>query len=260
MFHKAIYEIAEDDADELFHSKNICTNHDCRIGEYCFCEATKVDLAESEDKRQNNHFRKNKNQLSSTLPSTECLLRALFEDLGCAIELHEKIANEDTELHSLDPRNYLFNRQEEGDYPFGQGIINEESMDDKENLQLYESWCLFAYGEFYKNLLVIVDEVSLHTFGEKKVLQTDFANLLICMMMKKIQACLMKLSNNTHSNFGLSCQTVMNNQSYTIHSGITRPCRFSLGNIPTMSGITDSVGEGWDNRKTANFSSKETTL
>ncbi len=50
-FHEAIYEIAKDDADELFHSKNSCTNHDYRIGEYCFCEATKVDLAESEDKR-----------------------------------------------------------------------------------------------------------------------------------------------------------------------------------------------------------------
>jgi hypothetical protein len=52
LFDNAIYEIAEDDADELFHSKSCCTNHDCRIGEYCFCEAIKVDLAESEDKRQ----------------------------------------------------------------------------------------------------------------------------------------------------------------------------------------------------------------
>jgi hypothetical protein len=59
----------------------------------------------------------------------------------------------------------------------------------------------------------------------------------------------MKLSNNTHSDFGLSYQTVMNNQSYTVHSGITQPRQFSLGNIPTMSGITDSVGEGWDERK-----------
>ncbi len=140
MFDNAIYEIAEDDADELFHSKNICTNHDCRIGEYCFCEATKVDLAESEDKRRKDHFRKKKNQLSSTLLCTECFLCTLFEDLGCAIELHEKIANEDTELHSLDPRNYLFNGQEEGDYLFGQGIINEASINDKEYLQLYESW------------------------------------------------------------------------------------------------------------------------
>jgi hypothetical protein len=36
LFDDAVYEIAEDDAGELFHSKNICTNHDCRIGEYCF--------------------------------------------------------------------------------------------------------------------------------------------------------------------------------------------------------------------------------
>ena len=79
-----------------------------------------------------------KNHLSSTLSSTVCLLHTLFEDLGCAIELHEKIANEDTELHSLDPRNYLFNGQEERDYLLGQGIINEASIDEKKNLQLYE--------------------------------------------------------------------------------------------------------------------------
>ncbi len=51
----------------------------------------------------------------------------------------------------------------------------------------------------------------------------------------------MKLLNNTYSDFGLSYQTVMNNQSYTIHSGITRPCQFSLENIPTMNGITVGV-------------------
>jgi hypothetical protein len=88
-------------------------------------------------------------------------------------------------LHSLDPRNYLFNGQEEGDYLLGQGIINEASIDDKEYLQLYEPWCVFAYRDFYKNLLVILDEISLHTFGGKKqVFQTDFANSLICMMIK----------------------------------------------------------------------------
>jgi hypothetical protein len=114
------------------------------------------------------------------------LLHTHFENLGCDIELHEKIAHEDTELHLLDARNYLVNGQEEGDYLFGQGIINKSSIDDKEYLQLYEPWCLFAYREFYKNLLVILDEVSLQTFGEKKqVFQTDFANSLICMRMKK---------------------------------------------------------------------------
>ncbi len=79
LFDHAIYEIAEDDADELFHSKNSCTNHDCRIGEYCFCEAIKVDLAESEYKRRKNHFQKRKIQLSSTLSSTVCLLCTLLK-------------------------------------------------------------------------------------------------------------------------------------------------------------------------------------
>ncbi len=63
----------------------------------------------------------------------------------------------------------------------------------------------------------------------------------------------MKLSNNTHSDFGLSYKTVMNNQNYTIRSGITQPHQFTLGNIPTMSGITDSFGEGWDERKITKF-------
>jgi hypothetical protein len=57
----------------------------------------------------------------------------LFENLGCAIELHEKLADEITELHYLDPRKYLFNGIEKGndcnDFLFGQGIINEASSD-----------------------------------------------------------------------------------------------------------------------------------
>jgi hypothetical protein len=108
--------------DELFHSKNSCTSHVCRIREYCSCEAIKVDLAKPEDKRKKNQPRTSKNELSSTVS----LLRILFEDLGCAIKLHAKFA---TELHSVDPINYLFNEQEGGDdcnyFLFGQGIINE---------------------------------------------------------------------------------------------------------------------------------------
>ncbi len=130
-----------------------------------------------------------------------CLLCTLFEDLECAIELHEKRVNEVTALHSLDPRNYLFNGQEEGDYLFGQGIINEASSDDRKYLQLYELWCLFDYREFYKNLLVILDEVSLRTFGEKTSIQNRFCKLFYLHDDEKIHAYLMKLSKKTHSDF-----------------------------------------------------------
>ncbi len=46
----SIYKKAGDEADELFHKKHSCTYQDLRIGEYRFCEAMEVDLAESEDK------------------------------------------------------------------------------------------------------------------------------------------------------------------------------------------------------------------
>ncbi len=122
-----------------------------------------------------------------------CLLHTLFEDLGCAIELHEKTANRVTVLYTLNPRNYLFDGQEEGDYHFEQGIINEASINDKEYLQLYESWCLFAYREFYKNLLVILDEVSLRTCGEKTNIQNRFCKIFYLHDDEKIHVYLMKL-------------------------------------------------------------------
>jgi hypothetical protein len=125
--------------------------------------------------------------------------------------------------------------------------------DDKEYLQLYELWCLFAYREFYKNLLVILDEVSLHTFREKTSIPNRFCKHFGLHNDERIQAYLVKLSNNTNSDPGFTYETVMNSQSYTICSGITQPCQFSLGNIPTMSVNTDSVGEGWDTRKIWRF-------
>jgi hypothetical protein len=119
---------------------------------------------------------------------------------------------------------------------------------------------LFAYREFYKNLLVILGKVSLSTFGEKTSISNRYCKVFDLHDDEKIPAYLMKLSNNTHSNSRLSNKTVMINQSYTIHSGITWPRQFSLVNIPTMSGITDSNGEGWDKRKIMIFLNKRNNI
>jgi hypothetical protein len=97
------------------------------------------------------------------------LLRSLFENVGCVAKLHEEIANENTEIYSLSPRNYLFNGQEKGEHLFGQGIINEVSINKKAYLVLYESWCLFMKREFYKNLLSILNEVNLRMYGENQI-------------------------------------------------------------------------------------------
>ncbi len=164
----------------------------------------------------------------------------------------------------MDPRNYLFNGQEEGDdcynFLFGRGIINETSSDDKEYLQLYELWCLFAYREFYKNLLSILDELNLRTFGEKTSIPNRFCKYFGLHNDERIQAFLMKLSNNTNSDPGFSYETVMNGQSYTIHSGITQPPQFLLENIPTMSSMTDIHGEGWDTRWISRYFNKRNNI
>jgi hypothetical protein len=82
------------------------------------------------------------------------LLCVLFEDVGCAIKLHKECADNVTEQHFSDPKRQIFNRQEErDDYKYillGQGIIKDFKGAKKEYLKLYESWCLFAYREFYK--------------------------------------------------------------------------------------------------------------
>ncbi len=78
---------------------------------------------------------------------------------------------------------------------------------------------------------------------KKQISKNRFCKLFYLHDDEKKHAYLMKLSNKTHSDFELLCKTVINNQSHTIHSDTTRPRRFSHGNIQTMSGITDSVGD-----------------
>jgi hypothetical protein len=61
----SIYKTAGDDKGVLFFSKNSCTSHDCRIGEYLFCKVVKVDVAESEVKHHKNQLSSRKNQLQA---------------------------------------------------------------------------------------------------------------------------------------------------------------------------------------------------
>jgi hypothetical protein len=152
LFENAVHEIKKMTRMNYSTQKIVVPVMIVGFGNIVFVRQLKLTWQNQKINVKKNQPRKKKIQLSSTLSSTVCLLYTLFEDLGCAIELHEKLANEGTALHCLDPRNYLFNGQEEGDYLFGQGIINEASSDDKEYLQLYESWRLFAYRGFYKNL------------------------------------------------------------------------------------------------------------
>jgi hypothetical protein len=114
----------------------------------------------------------------------------------------------------LDPRKYLVNGQVKGDdcnyFCFGQSIINDFNGAEKEYFKLYESWCLFTYREFYKNLLAILDELSLRTYGEKTNIPNRFCKDFDLHNDDRIHAYSMKLSNNIHSDPGFSYEAVMN--------------------------------------------------
>jgi hypothetical protein len=130
-FSDSTKEMTGDD-EHIFLSGKSCTHQDRRFGEYSFCETVKVDVAESKDQNC-------KNQLSSTVS----LICILFENLENAIKLHKECADKITKPHFMDPKIYMFNRQDKRDdlncLIFRQGIINDFSHVEKESFKLLES-------------------------------------------------------------------------------------------------------------------------
>ncbi len=134
---------------------------------------------------EKNQPQKSKNQLSSTVS----LLCTLLEDLGCAIELHAKLVNEVTELHSLVLKKYLFNGQVEGDdcnkYLFGQGISMKPVVMTR-NIYSFMNHGVYLHTESSTKICLQfwMNSVYEH-MEERQVSQTDFENTLVCIMMKE---------------------------------------------------------------------------
>jgi hypothetical protein len=138
-------------------------------------------LAESENKRKKNQPQRNKNQLSSTLSSTVCLLCTLFEDLGCTIELHEKLANEVTELHSLDPRFFFLIDKEKKKIVLIIFLGKELSMKPvmmTKNIYRFMNYgvCLHTESSIKICLQFWMNSVYVH-LEKRLVSQTDFTKL-----------------------------------------------------------------------------------
>jgi hypothetical protein len=97
--------------------------------------------------------------------------------------------NKVTELHSLDLRNYLFNGQEEGDdcidYLFRQGIIKKPVVMIRNIYSfMYHGVCLHTESSTKICLQFWMNSVYLH-LEKRQVPQIDFANTLVCTMMKE---------------------------------------------------------------------------
>jgi hypothetical protein len=107
-------------------------------GQVMFCEAVKVDMANSKDTSFNN-----------TITSTLFLITVLFEDLFEAITIHKDFCGKKEDPQ---PSISLLNKTNTFDgYDFNIDIIIDEvNALQKEYMMLFEGFCIFDYREFSK--------------------------------------------------------------------------------------------------------------
>jgi hypothetical protein len=113
-----------------------------------FCEAVKVDMANSKD-----------TSFKNTITSTLSLITVLFEDLFEAITIHKDFCGK---KEVPQPSISLLNKTDTCDgHEFDIDIITDEANPlKKESMMLFEEFCIFGYREFYKKLLCILMELN----------------------------------------------------------------------------------------------------
>jgi hypothetical protein len=124
-----------------------------KYGQVMFCEAVKVDMANSKD-----------TSFKNTITSTHSLITVLFEDLFEAITIHKDFCSK---KEVPQPSISLLNKTNTFDgYDFNIDIITDEvNALQKESLVLFEGFCIFGYREVWKNLLCLLMEVNKTIYG-----------------------------------------------------------------------------------------------
>jgi hypothetical protein len=126
-------------------------------GQFLFCEAVKVDMANSKE-----------TSFSNTISNTLSLITVVFEDLFEAINIQMKFYDE-----KQDPQQSitLLNKTNTcNGYNFYVDFINNDKYNalQKESLMLFKGYCIFDFWEFYKKLLCILVEVNKTMYGNNE--------------------------------------------------------------------------------------------
>jgi hypothetical protein len=206
-----------------------------------FCEAVKADMANSKDTSFNNIT-------SSTLSLTTVLIEDLFE----AITIHKELCGE-----KVDPKPSisLLNKTNTFDgYNFSIGIINNDEYNalQKELLLLFEGYCIFGFGEFYKKQLCILVEVNKTMYGNNEDVPKKHMEIFLLGSPGIINH-MIPQREFTHPVFPQTYCTILNKQEFIIHNSVTQSVQFSLSTMPTMSTIYDKPRAGWNGIKTDDY-------
>jgi hypothetical protein len=198
-----------------------------------FCEAVKVDLANSKD-----------TSFKNTITSTLSLIMVLFEDLFEAIMIHREFSGK---KEVPQPSISLLNKTNTcHGHDFDIDIITDDVNPLKKvSLMSFEGFCIFGYREFYKKLLCILMEVNKTIHGNNGYVPDKLLDifLLSCPGIRNHMNLQVVAPDHV---FPQSYQTIINNQELIIHNSVTQPVQYSLYTLPTKSTIYDKPGAEWD--------------
>jgi hypothetical protein len=237
----SLFEHSTDDLDDCLHYDFLCSKE--RRGEYRFLEAVKVDMNQAS---KSTKFQNKKHQ--KTISSTVSLVKAIFEEVLPAIDIHKWIAAQDLEEKVIDPAVIMLNNYDNnapGGYYFDQGPIYGASNTvlDKEWLKVLEGWCLFFHREAYKNFLCALVDVSKMLYKMKGFIHKDIYENL----SKEIKTRLMTRKDAIARKLGIpfGYNVEMDNNNYVVSATNLLPNQFPLGKIATMATIYETKGSGW---------------
>jgi hypothetical protein len=140
---------------------NICQKP-TKYGQLMFCEAVKVDIANSKE-----------TSFSNTISSTLSLITVLCEDLFEAINIHKGFCDEKVDRK---PSISLLNKTNRCDgYDFNIDIINDDEYNalQNESLVLFKGHCIFGFQEFYKIMLCILVKLNKTMYRNMKMFQKN---------------------------------------------------------------------------------------
>jgi hypothetical protein len=154
----------------------------------------------------------------------------------------------------------LFNNTNESDdldnFQVGQDIFDKLPGWKQEVAKLLKSWGLFTDREWFRNLLVIVGEVSEWIYGSKTDIQKHFLNTYD-LDDEKVHAHMKRWTSSNISGHGYSYPAMVAGKKITVQPESSRPKQFKLYKLASMTTITAIVGKGGDTLEASNYFSAD---
>ncbi len=116
-----------------------------------------------------------------------------------------------------------------------------------EQLRLFEGWCAFCHNEYMNNLLCVLEEITRQIYGPSATIPNRFLGVF-SLDHKEIKSLVARRATHKTKHFPSHFKTRLNDvDEIIIGDGVvTRPLQFQLGKLPTMTGIIEKQGSGWD--------------